>query len=402
MTKEEFISYIGQIASQDWQERRICIPSVVVAQAILESGWGLSELATKANALFGIKKNGWTGETYTKAAAEQRPDGSYYLVNDTEWRAYEDWEQSIVDHNDYLATREKAKGVLRYKDIIGNGDYKEVCQLLKDCGYATSLDYPQKLISLIETYELTRFDKVVNNVAKIIAIDAGHGRNTAGKRVTLKGYPDTREWTLNDRIADLLEKLLADYDCKVVRVDDTTGANDISLANRVGKANSAKADIYISIHHNAGIKGGSGGGTVVYYYSSDSKRKSQAQKLYNFITDETRLYGNRSMQVIKNAFYVLKNTRMPAFLIENGFMDSTTDVPIILSESHAEKTAEGLRAFIVQELGLAKKKATEKPTEAQDGTLYCVQVGAYSVKSNAEVMQNKLKAAGFDAVIVTK
>lgn len=237
---------------------------------------------------------------------------------------------------------------------------------------------------------------------KIIAIDAGHGRNTAGKRVTLKGYPDTREWTLNDRIADLLEKMLAEYDCKVIRVDDTTGAYDYSLNSRVAKANTAKADIYISIHHNAGIKGGAGGGTVVYYYSSDSKRKSQAQKLYNFITDETKLYGNRSQQVLKNAFYVLQNTRMPAFLIENGFMDSTTDVPIILSTAHSEKTAEGIRAFVVQELGLAKKKATEKPTEAQDGTLYCVQVGAYSAKSNAEAMQKKLKAAGFDAVITTK
>lgn len=396
MTKEEFISYVGQIASRDWQARGICLPSVVVAQAILESGWGLSELAIKANALFGIKKNGWTGKTYIKAAAEQKPDGSYYLVNDTEWRAYEDWEQSIVDHNDYLATREKAKGVLRYKDIIGNSDYKAVCQLLKDCGYATSLTYPQKLINLIETYELTRFDEVVNNM-KIIAIDAGHGRNTAGKRVTLNGYPDTREWALNDRIADRLEKMLADYECKVIRVDDTTGANDISLTNRVGKANSAKADIYISIHHNAGIHGGSGGGTVVYYYSNDIKRRDQAQKLYNFITDETRLYGNRSSQVLKNAFYVLKNTRMPAFLIENGFMDSTTDVPVILSESHAEKTAEGIRAFVVQELALIKKLVEEKPT---DGKVYKVQVGAYSLKANAETMQKKLKAAGFDAAIV--
>lgn len=396
MTKEEFIGYIGQIASQDWQARGICLPSVVVAQAILESGWGESELATNANALFGIKKNGWTGKTYTKAAREQKPDGTYYVVVDEEWRAYEDWEQSIVDHNDYLATREKAKGVLRYKDIIGNSDYKVVCQLLKDCGYATSLTYPQKLINLIETYELTRFDKVVNNM-KIIAIDAGHGRNTAGKRVTLNGYPDTREWALNDRIADRLEQMLADYECKVIRVDDTTGANDISLVNRVGKANSANADIYISIHHNAGIHGGSGGGTVVYYYSSDVKRMDQAQKLYNFITDETRLYGNRSMQVIKNAFYVLKNTRMPAFLIENGFMDSTKDVPIILSESHADKTAEGIRAFVVQELALIKKIVEEKP---EDNKVYRVQVGAYSKKANAENMQKKLKAAGFDAVIV--
>ncbi len=397
MTQIEFIEYVGRVARQDWMLRRICLPSVVVAQAILESGWGKSELATKANALFGIKKNGWTGKTYTKDATEQRPDGSYYVVDDTQWRAYENWEQSIIDHNDYLVAGN------RYKDIIGNTDYREVCQLLKDNGYATALDYPQKLINLIESHNLTKYDEMaVNEMAKIIAIDAGHGRNTAGKRVTLKGYPDTREWTLNDRVADILEKMLADYDCRVIRVDDTTGVNDISLANRVGKANSANADMYISIHHNAGIHGGSGGGTVVYYYSSDIKRRDQAQKLYNFITDETRLYGNRSMQVIKNAFYVLKNTRMPAFLIENGFMDSTTDVPIILTEAHANKTAEGILAFLVQELGLAKKKPTEKPTEAQDGTIYRVQVGAYSNKANAEAMQKKLKASGYDAVIVTK
>ena len=397
MTQIEFIEYVGRVARHDWMLRRICLPSVVVAQAILESGWGKSELATKANALFGIKKNGWTGKTYTKDATEQRPDGSYYVVDDTQWRAYENWEQSIIDHNDYLVAGN------RYKDIIGNTDYREVCQLLKDNGYATALDYPQKLINLIESHNLTKYDEMaVNEMAKIIAIDAGHGRNTAGKRVTLKGYPDTREWTLNDRVADILEKMLADYDCRVIRVDDTTGVNDISLANRVGKANSANADMYISIHHNAGIHGGSGGGTVVYYYSSDIKRRDQAQKLYNFITDETRLYGNRSMQVIKNAFYVLKNTRMPAFLIENGFMDSTTDVPIILTEAHANKTAEGILAFLVQELGLAKKKPTEKPTEAQDGTIYRVQVGAYSNKANAEAMQKKLKASGYDAVIVTK
>ncbi|MDE7479329.1 MAG: N-acetylmuramoyl-L-alanine amidase, partial [Lachnospiraceae bacterium] len=63
-----FDEYIGAIAHQDWKERRILLPSVVVAQAVKESGWGTSELAQNAKALFGIKQNGWKGKTYIKTA----------------------------------------------------------------------------------------------------------------------------------------------------------------------------------------------------------------------------------------------------------------------------------------------------------------------------------------------
>ena len=57
MTAKEFISIIAPIAVQDWRERRIMLPSIVIAQAIKESARGTSELALQANALFGIKKN---------------------------------------------------------------------------------------------------------------------------------------------------------------------------------------------------------------------------------------------------------------------------------------------------------------------------------------------------------
>ena len=190
---------------------------------------------------------------------------------------------------------------------------------------------------------------------KIIALSAGHGQYTAGKEITLKGYEKTKEWYMNDRIADRVEELLADYECKVVRVGDTTGKNDISLAQRCKTANEMGAICYISIHHNAGVGGGSGGGTVVYYYSGSSARKDQAQKLYDSIVSKTKLVGNRSQKFIKYGFYVLKHTNMPAFLIENGFMDSTTDVPIIIKAEHAEQTAQGILEFLVKEYALEKK-----------------------------------------------
>ena len=179
-----------------------------------------------------------------------------------------------------------------------------------------------------------------------IALDAGHGLYTSGKRC-LKNIDanETREWYLNDRIADRLENLLSCYDCSVLRVDDTTGNMDVSLTDRCKKANNWCADVYISIHHNAGINGGSGGGTEVYYYGTSAERKAQSQSLYDAIVRYTGLIGNRCQPVKNSGFYVIKNTKMPAFLIENGFMDSTTDTPIILTNSHAMETAHGILDF---------------------------------------------------------
>lgn len=201
-------------------------------------------------------------------------------------------------------------------------------------------------------------------MSKTIALDAGHGYNTAGKRCLKSIDPgQTREWMLNDRIADRLQELLGGYDCTVLRVDDTTGARDISLAARVSAANKAGAAMYISIHHNAGINGGTGGGTVVYYYSSAASRAVQARALYEAVVDKTGLRGNRSEKVKKNGYYVLSKTKMPAFLLENGFMDSRTDTPVIIAPDHAERTAQGVLNFLAGELSLKPKKSQNKPQE---------------------------------------
>ena len=203
-------------------------------------------------------------------------------------------------------------------------------------------------------------------MSKIIAISAGHGYNTSGKRVELKGYADTREWWLNDRIADKVEtELVNNYDCKVVRVDDTTGKKDIDLPTRVKTANNAKADIYISIHHNAGIKGGKGGGTVVYHYNN-AESKEKALRLYNKIIAQTNLVGNRADKVAVNKnLYEINKTSMVCLLCELGFMDSATDVPIILTEEYAKKASTGIVNFLVSELGLKKKVVEVKPTVTQ-------------------------------------
>lgn len=233
-----------------------------------------------------------------------------------------------------------------------------------------------------------------------IALDAGHGKNTAGKRCKKSiDAKETREWILNDRICRKIAEKLKAYDgYELLRVDDTTGASDVSLKDRCKKANAFGADLYLSIHHNAGIKGGKGGGIVAYTWKKPNEQLQSWQKqFYDALIAKTGLKGNRATPLAKSNFYVLVNTDMQALLIENGFMDSTTDTPIILTESFAEKAATAYVETLVKIGGLSKKVASEPD---DDKVKYRVQVGAFAYRSNADALVAKLKKDGYTAVVV--
>jgi len=195
-----------------------------------------------------------------------------------------------------------------------------------------------------------------------VALDAGHYLYTPGKRCLESLDPnETREWTLNSRIADKVQAILRDYDCETLRVDDTTGQNFIDLDERAAASNKWGAEVYISIHHNAGAKGTAAGGTVVYWYSSVKERERQAAGLYNAVVNRTALRGNRAEPIQAKGYAILRYVNAPAFLLENGFMDSKTDTPIILTEEHAEKTAWGIVDYLSEWWGLVRVRDPEIP-----------------------------------------
>lgn len=370
MQTTEFIEMIGAYVQKYAPKYGICVCSPIIAQAVLESARGTSELAINACNYFGLKYRPGRCPTasgiYHKVGSEQNADGSY-ASSAMQWMMFDSMEDCVIGYFDFTKN---------YAGLKGITDPETYLQNIKAAGYATSLKYVDNVMAVVKKYDLTRFDKEEKTMSKIIAIDAGHGMGTAGKRCLKSIDPNqTREWYLNDRIADRLEELLAGYDCSIVRVDDTTGVKDIPLATRVRTANSAKADVYVSIHHNAGIKGKTGGGTVVYYCSSKAERPVQAKKLYNAAVSKTGLRGNRSSGVLYKGFYVIKHTTMPAFLIENGFMDSRTDTPIILTPEHAEKTAQGILAFLVQEFALTTKSGQTSSTKPQTSIYYPAYTG---------------------------
>lgn len=199
-----------------------------------------------------------------------------------------------------------------------------------------------------------------------IALGAGHYLGMPGKR-TLKSLDpnETREWVLNDRVCDKVEQKLRAYEgYELLRLDDTTGEKDTTLSERVNAANRWGADFYLSIHHNAGIKGGSGGGIVAYSYYGSRRGAEWRDLLYDKLIEYTGLRGNRSDPLREAGYYVIKYSDAPAVLLELGFMDSKTDVPVILTDEYADKCA----AAIVK--AIAEREHLKKKEEADDVIRY--------------------------------
>lgn len=218
----------------------------------------------------------------------------------------------------------------------------------------------------------------------LICIDAGHCLSTPGKRC-LKSIDlnETREWVLNSRVANKLEAILAGYSCQTMRVDDVTGQRDVPLSQRVAAANRARADVYLSIHHNAGINGGSGGGIVAYVAPSHQRQSEVVRDaVYRYTVAATGLRGNRAQPLAEQSLYVLNYTTMPATLIELGFMDSTTDTPIILTERFADEAAAGLAAALVDVYDLQARRRLE-PVATLSAEEFRVEVVAAAKRSIA-------------------
>lgn len=161
MSQDAFIQYIGNLAKAD---KNGILPSITIAQAILESGWGSSELCRKANNLFGMKKSlsgdnwgsEWDGKIYAVKTKEEEKDGKIIEIL-ADFRSYNSVAESVKDHNKYLANA-KNGNKLRYDGMIKCTDYKTAAQLLLSGGYATDSKYPDKLCNIIEKYNLDTFD----------------------------------------------------------------------------------------------------------------------------------------------------------------------------------------------------------------------------------------------------
>lgn len=193
-----------------------------------------------------------------------------------------------------------------------------------------------------------------------LALSAGHYLGNPKRCHKSLDPAETKEWVLNDRIADKLENILSQYnDIEILRLDDTSGKKYVSNEERARMANAWGADLYLAIHHNAANKVFSGGGITAYIHSTNAKKGADAwqKAFYNACIKYTGLKGNRATPLAKAKLYECGAPLCPSVLMELGFMDSTVDVPIILTDAYATKIAKALAEVIIERSG-AKKVTT--------------------------------------------
>jgi flagellum-specific peptidoglycan hydrolase FlgJ len=191
--------------------------SITLAQGILESGNGRSQLASKSNNHFGIKcHTGWKG---AKVYHDDDEKGECF-------RKYKYVESSYEDHSQFLSGRRRYASLFTLKKT----DYKGWSKGLKKAGYATDKNYPKKLIKIIETYELYEFDKIrkkdLKQVKKETKKTQRKPRLKTKKRA--KNYYEVKKGDTLYSIARKHETTVAD----LKRINDLT-SNTLSIGQKL-------------------------------------------------------------------------------------------------------------------------------------------------------------------------
>jgi N-acetylmuramoyl-L-alanine amidase len=234
-------------------------------------------------------------------------------------------------------------------------------------------------------------------------LDAGHGFNTAGKR----SFDGMREYEFTRKVAAYARDMLASYQNVTVYFAHSDD-RDVPLQERTNAANRLNVDAYVSIHANAfGSTWNDANGIETYVYTTNHQETYQlAQKVQNNMVSLT---GLKSRGVKTANFHVLRETNMPAILVECGFMTNRNEAALMRTDDYQRKCAQAIVDALAAQYNLTRNAPPPQPPNPPSNPapppvrsgLFKVQAGAFSEKSNADAHVRKLKSDGFEAFVFT-
>lgn len=177
MTKQEFIDNIAKYVRKYAKQYGICVHSPIIAQAILESGWGQSKLAAQYHNYFGLKcGTKWTGKSVNMATKEEYKPGVLTDIRDN-FRVFDSMEDGVKGYFEFIQ-------LTRYHNLRGITDPRKYLETIIKDGYATSSTYVENCMALLDQYKLTQYDKEEakmgfyrNDVVNLV--NSWEGRNEA-------------------------------------------------------------------------------------------------------------------------------------------------------------------------------------------------------------------------------
>ena len=213
-SQQAFIQSVAPGAIQGWNEYKV-LPSITVAQAIVESGWGRSALSTQAHNLFGIKGS-YNGNSVVMRTREVYGGRSVYV--NANFRAYANNSESVTDHGRFLNVNS------RYRNLLGDTNYATVANKLRQDGYATDPSYASTLIRFVQTYNLNQLDAVALS-GKVVTNKQTESAQTPETNVTVS---NTGYYTVKG--GDTLSRIAGQFNTTVNKL---ATLNDIHNVNRI-------------------------------------------------------------------------------------------------------------------------------------------------------------------------
>lgn len=243
---------------------------------------------------------------------------------------------------------------------------------------------------------------------RLVAIDPGHDLSTAGKETPF--IPEIgrkiKENEFNRAVANYFDIELKRCGFSTVMVAKI--GEDTSLLSRVNLANIKGADAYVSIHYNAfdgKFDQYDPQGLGVHIYPGSVEGRKLGESILKHLKTGT-LQTNRGIK--ENNFYVLRNTKMPAILSENGFMDNKREALLMLdvnfqkevAREHAQGICDYFGVKYIPFVAIPIVKPADKISSVN--TMYRVVTGSFSDRANADQRIAELKKAGFESFIAIK
>lgn len=369
MSNSQFIEQIAAYVAKYASKYNICVHSAIIAQSILESASGTSELAQNANNFFGLKwrenrcqtSNGY----YIKVGSEQNADGSY-TSSAMKWFRFPNMEAGVQGYFDFInnANYSKLKGVTDPRIYLEN---------IKAAGYATSLKYVENLMNVIQKYDLTKYDPIIGENTEVLTmkkvfLSAGHGGSNPGAVANGLKEKDINLQTLL-ACKEVLEKHNIEVICSRV-IDENDPVQD-----EVKEANNSNCDLAVSFHANAG--GGDG------FEAFCNLKNANAVNVAKLAEKHIKALGQNS-RGIKGGMrlYFVKNTKMDAVLFESFFLDNANDYKIGDTVEEQKKFGVAYAKAILEHFNIpyiedaAEEKIEKEEIKQPSGVPYLVRVTA--------------------------
>lgn len=384
--KKTFIEEIAKYAQKYAPQFGIKVISPIIGQACLEGAYGTSFKAQPPRYnTFGLKyregrvtcNNG----TFVDGGSEQDTNGSYRPITD-QWYKFDSYEKCVLGYFQFINTT-------NYASLKGITDPHQYLVNLKAAGYATSQKYVENVWNVVLENGLTKYDDVQPSSTKRlkVAIDAGHGSNTAGKR-TPCGF---REHWINVACASFCEQALRRCGIEVLRVawDDNNAKDDedVALSTRQKLIKANKCNVSVSFHANAYGNGWNDAQGVETLISDKAPGDSRA--LANIVQSYLIQGTPQKNRGVKTQSLAMCNCTSlgvkAAILCEIGFMTNKAEADLLKTDrfcrEQAEEVAHGICDYLgVKYIAYGGSTVADIVTEAKNTPT------GYLVKINTDVL----------------